>query len=133
MLRRMFPRRAVVVVATGTLAITGAVVLTAPAAQATVVEYTSECVNDFIGSVGEVPSKYDVTVSPVKDKYAVGEQVKIDWKWITYPKVPDRSPLETLPENSTQPFGDIALSERRRTPCRCPARRNTPLRTEVRR
>ncbi|WTW95010.1 hypothetical protein OG216_17205 [Streptomycetaceae bacterium NBC_01309] len=106
----MFPRRAVVVVATGTLAITGAVVLTAPAAQATVVEYTSECVNDFIGSVGEVPSKYDVTVSPVKDKYAVGEQVKIDWKWITYPKVPDRSPLETLPENSTQPFGDIALS-----------------------
>ncbi len=110
MFRRTFRSRAAAALATGTLAATGLVVLAAPAAQATVVEYTSECVNDFIGSVGEVPSKYDVTVSPVKDTYTVGDQVTVDWKWLTYPKVPDRSPLETLPENSTQPFGDIALA-----------------------
>ncbi|GAA4982405.1 hypothetical protein GCM10023205_59800 [Yinghuangia aomiensis] len=93
----------------GLIGITGAVVAVAPGAQATEVSYTSACRNDFIGPVGESSTKADVTVSPVKDTYAVGETVRIDWKWQAYNTVPVNSPAG-VPENSTQPFGDIALS-----------------------
>ncbi|GAA4982399.1 hypothetical protein GCM10023205_59790 [Yinghuangia aomiensis] len=93
----------------GLLGIAGAVVAVAPGAQATEVSYTSACKNDFIGPVGESLTRADVTVSPVKDTYAVGETVRIDWKWQAYNTVPVNSPAG-VPENSTQPFGDIALS-----------------------
>ncbi|MGW0661834.1 hypothetical protein [Streptodolium elevatio] len=109
-LRRMKPRRLTAAVATGVLAVTGVLVAVSPAANATVVKYTSLCVNDFVGPVGEVPSEYDVTVSPVKDKYTVGDVVTVNWKWVAFPKVPLSSPIPTLPENSTKPFGDVGVT-----------------------
>ncbi|MGR6997782.1 hypothetical protein ACU686_06110 [Yinghuangia aomiensis] len=96
-------------VVTGVLATTGALIMASPAAQATEVAYTSACVNDFVGPVGNSDTKIDVTVSPVKDTYTVGDTVTIDWKWLAYNNVPTTSPT-SIGANSTKPFGDIALS-----------------------
>jgi hypothetical protein len=93
----------------GLLGIAGAVVAVAPGAQATEVDYTSACVNDFFGPVGESATKIDVTVSPVKDTYTVGDTVTVIWKWLAYNNVPANSPT-SIGANSTTPFGDIALS-----------------------
>jgi hypothetical protein len=108
-LRRMRPRRVTAAVVTGVLATTGALIMASPAAQATEVAYTSACVNDFVGPVGNSDTKIDVTVSPVKDTYTVGDTVTIDWKWLAYNNVPTTSPT-SIGANSTKPFGDIALS-----------------------
>lgn len=110
MLRRMRPRRVTAAVVTGILATTGALIVASPAAQATEINYTSACVNDFLGAVGNTDTKIDVTVSPVKDTYTVGDTVTINWKWLAYNNVPANSPMPVIPANSTTPFGDIGLS-----------------------
>ncbi|WP_345678853.1 hypothetical protein [Yinghuangia aomiensis] len=109
MMRRMRPRRVTAAVATGVLAVTGAVILSSPAAQAAEVDYTSTCTNDFMGPVGDTPTKVDIVVSPVKDKYTVGDQITVTWKWLAYNKVPLNSPI-SVPADSTKPVGDIQLS-----------------------
>ncbi|MGA4543043.1 hypothetical protein ACPA54_23935 [Uniformispora flossi] len=93
----------------GLLGIAGAVVAVAPAAQAAEVDWTSSCTNDFMGPVGDTPTKVDISVSPVKDTYTVGDRVSVTWKWLAYNKVPLNSPI-SVPADSTKPTGDIQLS-----------------------
>ncbi|MGA4543044.1 hypothetical protein ACPA54_23940 [Uniformispora flossi] len=102
-------RRTPAVVLAGLLGIAGAVIAAAPAAQAVEIDWTSSCTNDFMGPVGDTPTKVDISVSPVKDKYQVGDQVSVTWKWLAYNKVPLNSPI-SVPADSTKPAGDIQLS-----------------------
>ncbi|GAA4982412.1 hypothetical protein GCM10023205_59810 [Yinghuangia aomiensis] len=92
------------------LGVVGAVVLSAPAAHAAEVDYTSACKNDFLGPVGETATKIDISVSPVKATYSVGDTVTVTWKWLAYNNVPANSPMTTIPANSTTPYGDIIVS-----------------------
>ncbi|NUU20308.1 MAG: hypothetical protein HOV68_02155 [Streptomycetaceae bacterium] len=112
MLRRMIPRRVSAAVGACALAVTGAVVLTAPAAQAAEVTYTSQCTNKLAPGLEIPPSetKVDLQVSPVKDKYTVGDLITVKWKWGSYSTVPDSSPLASIPADSTKPVGQINLT-----------------------
>ncbi|GAA4982418.1 hypothetical protein GCM10023205_59820 [Yinghuangia aomiensis] len=104
-------RRLAVALLTGAVASVGAVVLS-PAAHAEQVTYTSQCTNVLAPGLPIPPSetKVDISVSPAKPTYRVGEVVTVSWKWGAYSNVPEASPIDYLPENSTLPVGQITLS-----------------------
>lgn len=86
-------------------------VLVAPPADAVPVPYTAKCVDQ---GAPELPLAdgalgVDIRVSPAKPAYKVGDEVTLTWAWTTYPKVPENSPLPTVPADSTQPKGQIVL------------------------
>ncbi|MEU8140024.1 WxL domain-containing protein [Streptodolium elevatio] len=97
--------------ATGVLALAGAIVSTAPAANAQETTWTSKCVNQIATGLDIPPSetKVDVTVSPVKDVYTVGDLVTVSWKWKSYSKVPNAG-LPAIPKDSTKPVGNLELT-----------------------
>ena len=113
MLRRMIPRRATAILATGVLAAAGAVVLSAPAASAAEVSWTSKCENkDSPAVIPPSETKVDISVDPVKPTYKVGDQVTVNWVWKSYSPVPDPIIIKdfVLPADSTLPKGVITLS-----------------------
>ncbi|MGA4543038.1 hypothetical protein ACPA54_23910 [Uniformispora flossi] len=97
--------------ATGVLALLGAVVFTAPGAGAAEVSWTSKCVNKLAPGLDIPPSQtqVDVTVSPVKDVYSVGDLVTVNWAWKSYSKVPAAG-LDKIPKDSTKPVGNLNLT-----------------------
>ncbi|WTW95011.1 hypothetical protein OG216_17210 [Streptomycetaceae bacterium NBC_01309] len=111
MSRQLIPRRAAAVVATGVLALAGAFVFTAPAANAQEVTWTSKCVNQVATGLDIPPSetKVDITVSPVKEVYNVGDLVTVNWAWKSYSKVPNAG-LPSIPKDSTKPVGNLELT-----------------------
>ncbi|MGA4543042.1 hypothetical protein ACPA54_23930 [Uniformispora flossi] len=104
-------RRLAVALLTGAVASVGAVVLS-PAAHAEQVAYTSQCTNVLAPGLPIPPSetKVDISVSPAKPTYRVGEVVTVTWQWGAYSNVPEASPIDYLPEDSTLPVGQITLS-----------------------
>ncbi|MGA4543041.1 hypothetical protein ACPA54_23925 [Uniformispora flossi] len=100
------------VLASGSLALTGAVVFGAPAAQAAEVTYTSQCKNLLAPGLEIPPSetKVDLAVSPVKDTYNVGDTVTVTWKWGAYNLVPASSPIDAIPADTTKPVGQIDVT-----------------------
>ncbi|MGA4543040.1 hypothetical protein ACPA54_23920 [Uniformispora flossi] len=110
-MRQLIPRRAAAAVATGVLALTGTVVFAASAANATQLTWTSKCKNLLLPNFDIPPSetKVDVTVSPVKDVYSVGDLVTVNWKWLSYSKVPDAG-LPSIPKDTTRSVGNLVLS-----------------------
>lgn len=111
MLRRLSPRRLTAALAAGMVGIAGVVALSAPA-QAQQVTYMSQCTNKLAPGLEIPPSetKVDLQVSPVKDKYTVGDLVTVTWKWGSYSNVPPSSPIPSIPADSTKPVGQINLT-----------------------
>ncbi|MYW02120.1 WxL domain-containing protein [Streptomyces sp. SID3343] len=95
-----------------TLAGTVGMVALAPTANAAEVDYTSHCVNQIVKDL-VIPDgnlKIDVSVTPVKARYDVGEEVSVTWAWKAYPKAPPEIPVVgKVDKDSTLPKGVLTL------------------------
>jgi hypothetical protein len=95
-----------------TLAGTVGMVALAPTANAAEVDYTSHCVNQIVKDlvIPDGDLKIDVSVTPAKARYDVGEEVSVTWAWKSYPKAPPEIPVVgKVDKDSTLPKGSITL------------------------
>ncbi|MDI2128962.1 WxL domain-containing protein [Yinghuangia seranimata] len=87
----------------------GAVVaLGSPAAHAATVAYNVHCTPPSVGGGPfDFNAQVDLSVSPVKPKYAVGDQVTVTWTWKAAANNPSGV---TVNADSVQPFGTVNVS-----------------------
>ncbi|MGR6997973.1 hypothetical protein ACU686_07480 [Yinghuangia aomiensis] len=96
------------VVGTAAMAVGAVVTLGSPAAQAATVAYNVHCTPPSVGgSPFDFQAQVDLTVSPAKPLYAVGDQVTVTWNWKAAANNPSGV---TVNADSVQPFGTVDVS-----------------------
>ncbi|GAA4964200.1 hypothetical protein GCM10023205_30310 [Yinghuangia aomiensis] len=96
------------VVGTAAMAVGAVVTLGSPAAQAATVAYNVHCTPPSVGgSPFDFQAQVDLTVSPAKPVYAVGDQVTVTWNWKAAANNPSGV---TVNADSVQPFGTVNVS-----------------------